>query len=132
MYKIIFYKNRRGKEPALEYIQELAQHTGKDSRIKLCKIQEYINVLRTYGTQAGEPYLKHLDGEIWELRPIRDRILFAAWTGNGFILLHHFMKKTQKTPPKEIEQAKRELEDFKARDKMEREAQARERANEND
>ena len=130
MYSIIFYKDRRGKEPTLEYINELAQRTDKNSRIKLRKVQEYIGVLRAYGTQAGEPYLKHLDGDIWELRPIRDRVLFAAWDDDGFILLHHFMKKTQKTPPREIEQAKRELEDFKERDKLEKEAQARERINE--
>ena len=132
MYEIIFYKDRRGKEPALDYIKELARRTDKGSRIKLRKIQEYINILRAFGTQAGEPYLKHLDGEIWELRPIRDRVLFAAWTGDSFILLHHFMKKTQKTPQREIVQAKRELEDFKERDKLEKEAQAKERTREHD
>ena len=131
MYEIIFYKDRRGKEPALDYINWLARRTDKDSRIKLHKIQEYINVLRAYGTQAGEPYLKHLDGDIWELRPIRGRVLFAAWTDDGFILLHHFVKKTQKTPPQEIEQAKRELEDFKERDKQAKEVQAMERTSEN-
>ena len=132
-HEIIFYKDRRGKEPALDYIKELARHTDKDSRIKLRKVQEYINVLRAYGIQAGEPYLKHLDGEIWELRPIRDRILFAAWTGNEFIILHHFVKKTRKTPQREIEQAKRELEDFKERDRLEKEAQVEEsRSKKND
>ena len=60
----------------------------------------------------GEPYIKHLDGEIWELRPIRDRILFAAWHQGGFVLLHHFMKKTQKTPAREIAQAKQNLADL--------------------
>jgi len=40
-------------------------------------------------------------------------VLFAGWTDNGFVLLHHFMKKTQKTPNREIEQAKRELADWK-------------------
>ena len=65
------------------------------------------------GTNAGEPYVKHLEGEIWELRPLRDRILFAAWDGKNYILLHHFMKKTQKTPHREIEQAKANLADWK-------------------
>jgi len=32
-----------------------------------------------------------------------------------FVLLHHFMKQTQKTPTREIEQAKRELADLKER-----------------
>lgn len=65
-----------------------------------------------YGTQAGEPYIKHLDGEIWELRPLRDRILFVAWHNGSYVLLHSFMKKTQKTPAREIAQAKRELADL--------------------
>ena len=69
-------------------------------------------MLYLYGTQIGEPYVKHLDGEIWELRPLRDRILFAAWYNGGFILLHTFMKTTQKTPAREIEKAKRELADI--------------------
>jgi phage-related protein len=79
------------------------------------KIQEYIRVLREYGKSAGEPYIKHLDGEIWELRPMRERVLFAAWLNDGFILLHHFTKKTQKTPQAEIEKAKQELADFNER-----------------
>ena len=59
--------------------------------------------------------MKHIDGDIWELRPIRDRILFVAWREGSFVLLHHFMKKTQKTPMREIEQAQRELADLKER-----------------
>jgi len=47
--------------------------------------------------------------DIWELRPINGRILFAGWVNGSFILLHHFMKKTQKTPRKEIDKAKQEL-----------------------
>lgn len=68
--------------------------------------------MNVYGKQLGEPYIKHLDGDIWELRPLRDRILFVAWNNGGFVLLHQFMKKTQKTPAREIEQAKRELADL--------------------
>jgi phage-related protein len=66
---------------------------------------------------VGEPYAKHIEGEIWELRPIRDRIFFAAWNDESFILLHIFQKKTQKTPRREIEQAKRNLADHKERAK---------------
>ena len=71
-----------------------------------------IKILKEYGTGAGQPYVKHLDGEIWELRPLRDRVLFVAWHNGSYVLLHTFMKKTQKTPPREIEQAKRELADL--------------------
>ena len=116
MYEIVFYEDRRGHCPVLEYMQELKKGSSKDNRIKLNKINDYIQALSTYGaTELNENYVKHLDGDIWELRPIRDRILFAALVEDRYVLLHQFMKQTQKTPGREIEKAKRELEDFKER-----------------
>ena len=115
MYKIFFYKDKNGNEPVLEYLRELSNKKDKDSRIKATKIRDYVKALSCYGTQIGEPYVKHLEGDIWELRPLRDRIFFVAWHNGSYVLLHHFMKKTQKTPTREIEQAKRELEDLKER-----------------
>lgn len=112
MHPVYFYKDRNGHEPVKEYLQELAKKKDKDSRIKSDKINDYIEALKQYGKQLGEPYIKHLDGDIWELRPLRDRILFVAWHEGGFVLLHQFMKKTQKTPAREIEQAKREFADL--------------------
>ncbi len=117
MYKVNFYKDKNGRQPVKEYIDDLQKksQTSKDSRIKLKKIYEYIEILANNGTRAGEKYTKHIDGEIWELRPLSDRIFFFYWKDDTFILLHSFQKKTQKTPKKEIEQAKRNLQDFKER-----------------
>jgi phage-related protein len=112
MYEIYFYRDRSGKQPVLDYLQELCRRKDKDSRIKANKINDYIEILSQYGTTVGEPYLKHLDGEIWELRPLRDRIFFVAWHEDSYVLLHSFMKKTQKTPAREIDKAKRELADL--------------------
>ena len=80
MYEIIFYRDKDGREPVYEYLQKLSRRTDKDSRIKSSKINDYIQALSVYGTMAKGPYMKHIDGEIWELRPLRDRVLFAAWT----------------------------------------------------
>lgn len=115
MHEIIFYEDSAGNKPVLEFIQELAKSNSKDSRIRLKKVQEYIKVLQTYGATMGEPYMKHLDGEIWELRPSSDRIMFAGIIEGNYILLHSFPKKTQKTPKREIDKAKHELADFKER-----------------
>ncbi len=112
MYDIYFYKDHNGKQPVLDYLRELASSNSKDSRIKLNKIRDYILILKKYGTLAGEPFIKHLQGELFELRPLRERILFVAWMGDSFVLLHHFTKKTQKTPRREIEKALRELQDL--------------------
>lgn len=96
MYQIYFYKDKKGNQPVLDYIETLSVRKDKDSRIKLSKIHDYIEALAQYGTYIGEPYIKHLDGEIWELRPMKDRILFAGWINGSFVLLHHFTKKQRK------------------------------------
>ncbi|MCL2216962.1 MAG: type II toxin-antitoxin system RelE/ParE family toxin [Defluviitaleaceae bacterium] len=107
---------KTGTARYFNYIEGLSKRTDKDSRINLTKIQDYMRILRRYGKAAGEPYMKRLDGDIWELRPIRARIFFASWTGSDFILLHHFsFKKTQKTPKSEIDKAKRNLDDMRER-----------------
>jgi len=113
MHNIHFYKDKRGKEPVLDYIQSLARRSDKDSRIKAMKIYSYIEYLQQEGLSSRAPYVKHLDDEIWELRPLKDRILFASWQDDGFVLLHHFIKKTRKTPQREIAKAKRNLRKFK-------------------
>ncbi len=115
MYKIYFYKDKRGKQPVYDYLLELKSKNDKDSRIKLNKHNDYLQALAEFGLKLGEPYIKHLQGNIWELRPLRDRSLFAVWQEDSFVLLHCFVKKTQKTPKREIEQAIREWTDFKAR-----------------
>lgn len=116
MYKIIFYQNQNGESEVENYINTLRkQVNNKDNRVKLNKIIAYINLLSEQGLELGSPYIKHLEDNIWELRPIRDRILFAYYANNKFLLLTYFMKETQKTPKREIEKAKRLLKDYKER-----------------
>lgn len=55
--------------------------------------------------------MKHIEDEIWELRPGKNRVLYFFYKNNKYILLHHFVKKTQKTPRREIEKAKKEMKD---------------------
>jgi phage-related protein len=114
VFNVEFYEDRNGKSPVSDYIDELdaAAMTDKSSRIRLGKILRYISLLEQYGTRAGLPASKHIEGDIWELRPLNDRFFYAYWKDNTFIILHHFTKKTQKTPRPEIEQAKRNLKDF--------------------
>ena len=58
-----------------------------------------------------EPYVKHLEGPVWEMRMKgRDGIARAAYvttTGQRVVVVHVFPKKTQKTPRREIEIALR-------------------------
>ena len=112
VYEIIFYKKANGETPVLDYLRTLQKSGSKDSRIKMNKIAQYIKVLEEKGTRADEPFVKHIEGDIWEMRPLQDRILFGALIHGRFVLLHVFAKRTDKTPEREKAQAKRELADY--------------------
>ena len=112
MFEIIIYQDRNGKSQIIDFLKELTSAKGKDARINANKVNDYIQALATYGTYIGEPVCKHLEGDIWELRPLSNRILFAVLIEGKFVLLHQFVKKTKKTPKREIDQAKQELIDY--------------------
>ena len=117
MHQVEFYADSQGNEPVKDFLVELQakRDSDKSARILSEKILTYIRVLQEYGTRAGMPYMRHLDGDIWELRPQPERVLFFSHHNGKFILLHHFRKKTQKTPKKEINCAKRRARDYKER-----------------
>lgn len=56
--------------------------------------------------QVHEPYVKHLEGKVWEMRMTgRDgisRALYVTASGKRVVVVRAFVKKTQKTPRKEI------------------------------
>lgn len=118
-YKISFWQDKNGYSEAQEYIWELKAKSvkSKDARIKLNKIVEYMEMLEKYGTEIGYPYIDHIECEtqLFELRPLRDRFFFFYKTGNRFIILNHFVKKTQKTPRREIEKAISLMNDYNER-----------------
>ncbi|MGL6292645.1 type II toxin-antitoxin system RelE/ParE family toxin, partial [Eubacterium aggregans] len=114
LFEIIFYHSRNGESEIENYLDELKQksETSKTDRINRTKILSHLSALSRYGTRIGQSTVKHIEGSIWELRPLSNRIFFFHWKDNKFVLLHHFVKKSQKTPPREIEQARLKLKDF--------------------
>jgi phage-related protein len=58
-----------------------------------------------------EPYVKHLDGALWEMRMSgRDgiaRAIYVTARGHRVVVVRVFIKKTEKTPRSEIELARR-------------------------
>lgn len=114
MFEIEFYEDKRGNQPVRNVLSELRDKaaTSKDARIQYQKILMHIRALESYGTRIGEPQVKHIDGNLWELRPLSHRIFFFYWKGSKYILLHHFIKRTQRTPSQEIEKAMRNMKDY--------------------
>ena len=114
MWNIIFYEKEDGTRPVREFLDKLpAKHLAKAFRD--------IDVLEKYGTSLTAPHVKHIKEKLWELR-IKSasdisRIFYFVHAGEDLVLLHGFIKKTQKTPVKEIQTANKYLEDYQRRNK---------------
>ncbi|MCM1121491.1 MAG: type II toxin-antitoxin system RelE/ParE family toxin [Eubacterium sp.] len=117
MFEVIFYRDKNGRSRIVEYLDELQQKmsASKDARINREKILVYLAALAKYGVAIGKPYVKHIEGDIWELRPLRNRIFFFCCAGDKIVLLHYYIKKSQKLPKREIQQAHRNMNDYKER-----------------
>jgi phage-related protein len=117
MFEIIFYKDKHGVEPLKVYLYELARkgQTSKREKVLFEKILTYLKALGEHGTRIGEPVVKHIEGKLWELRPINNRIFFFYWKDDVFVMLHHFIKQTQRTPKRELDNARSNMADFIAR-----------------
>jgi len=113
-YEVIFYEDNRGQIPVKQFLDELEERAKKDKRAKQLfeRIFLYIEILEKSGTRAGLPYTRNIGDGIWELRPKDQRILFFGWHENKIVLLHSFRKQTQKTPKREIDKAKKEMNDW--------------------
>lgn len=87
----------------------------KDMRAKF----EHISLMIvSFGLEKmREPYVKHIEGPLWEMRLIgRDgiaRAFYVTATGKRVIVLRAFRKKTQKTPRSEIELALKRAKEVK-------------------
>ena len=117
MYKVEFYEKSDGTSDLWDFLEKLRQkaQTNKDARIQLKQIRLHIQLLQENGTRLPNSITKHLIEDIWELRPGNNRVLYFYHKEDTFVLLHHFRKKTQKTPMSELEKAKRERNDYIAR-----------------
>lgn len=117
MYTVEFYETADGRSELWDFLEELRMKaaTNKDARIQHKQISLYIQLLQDNGTHLNENITKHLEDGIWELRPGNNRVFYFFFENDTFVLLHHFRKKSQKTPKREIEKAKNERADYIAR-----------------
>lgn len=111
MYNILFYQNEKGESPVWDFLKELEKKSekNKSAKVELHQMLLYIELLERNGTKNNTNITKKIIDNVWELRPGNNRILYFYWDNNSYVLLHCFRKKTQKTPPREIAQAKKEI-----------------------
>ena len=107
-FDIRFYQETSGKEPALEWIEEFNEKEQKIIGHDIKTIQ--------YSWPLTMPLVKALGGGLMEIRiKLKDRQLRIFFTlhDGAIILLHGFVKKTQKTPNNEMEIALKRLKQIK-------------------
>jgi len=105
------YEKENGDCPVQDFILSL-QVTEQ------VRVQNKLERLQTYGLRLDGDYFRHLE-DIWEYR-LRSRagfyrFLYILHGGRTFVLLHAFKKKTNKTPRRHIETAKRYRDDYLSR-----------------
>ena len=123
MYNIDFYETFDGFSDIIELLESLRAKadTVKDARIQYGQLVRYIELLSINGTNLPVDVAKHLGDGIWELRPGFNRVFFFYYDNGTYVLLHHYRKRTQKTPKREIDKAKSERTDYITRKEKNRE-----------
>ena len=117
MYTVEFYETQNGECQIWDFLEGLRIKavSNKDARIQHKQVSLCIELLQQNGTHMNENITKHLEDGIWELRPGNNRVFYFFFKNDTFVLLHEFRKKSQKTPKREIEKAKRERNDYLSR-----------------
>ena len=92
-----FFRTSTGREPVREWLRNLDRETKK-------AIGEDIKTVQ-FGWPLGMPVVRKLDRDLWEIRSSLPRsvarVVFTLH-GNTIVLLHGFIKKSQKTPRKDL------------------------------
>jgi phage-related protein len=104
-----FYMSARGRRPVRDWLLEISED---DRRVIGKDIQKV-----EFGWPIGMPYCRHLGEGLWETRSDLSggwiaRVVFAIVEGE-MVLLHGFVKKSQKTPEPELQLARRRLREIK-------------------
>ena len=108
-YDVEYYEKADGSRPAEDFI------LSQDAKMQ-AKIFATLELLEIKGPGLREPFSKPLGDGIFEVRAKQgsdiSRVLYFFVVGRKVILTNGFIKKTQKTPSREIDRAKQYRADY--------------------
>jgi phage-related protein len=104
-----FYALPSGREPVRDWLKSLDLADRKITGEDIKDVE--------FAWPIGMPLCRNLDGGLWEVRSDLTngrigRVLFCVDAGR-MVLLHGFIKKTQKTPTSELDLAKKRRRDLR-------------------
>ena len=101
---VVFYKTEAGNEPVREWLKSLPRDDRR-------AIGEDIKTAQ-FGWPLGMPLIRKMERGLWEVRSKTStgiaRVFFTVMD-DLMVLLHGFVKKSQKTPQNELDTARRRL-----------------------
>jgi phage-related protein len=102
--RVVFYRTEAGNEPVRSWLKSLDRPDRKT-------LGEDVKTAQ-YGWPLGMPLIRKLEPGLWEVRSRITsgiaRMIFTVSEGT-MVLVHGFVKKTQKTPPAELRTARKRL-----------------------
>lgn len=102
LLRVVFYRTASGREPVRDWLRALDRESRRVIGNDIKTVQ--------YGWPLGMPLVRSLGGGLWEVRSrLRDgiaRTIFFA-ERNVMVLVHAFIKKSQKTPQEDLTLARR-------------------------
>mgnify|MGYP002627202172 FL=1 len=110
--RVVFFKTEKENQPCRDFILSLSQDDKREVGAKIFEVQK--------GFPMGLPLVRKMAADLWEIRAdISDGIcrIFFTIMGETLILLHGFVKKSQKTPQNELKTAESRLKQFKEMNK---------------
>jgi len=115
--RVLFFRTASGREPVRAWLREMAREDRK-------VIGEDIKTVQ-FGWPLGMPLVRSLGDGLWEVRSrLRDgiaRVIFII-EEDFMVLLHGFMKQSQKTPKKDLALARRRARELRQGGQDERKA----------
>lgn len=111
-YEVEYYEKKDGTKPAEEFILD------QDPKMR-AKLFTMLEFLEEKGPELREPYSRPLGDGIFEMRAKQGsditRVLYFFVEGKKVILTHGYVKKTRRTPPPEIQRAKKYRSNYQRR-----------------
>lgn len=106
--EVVFYATENGNEPVREWLRALQKNDKKS-------IGEDIKTVQ-FGWPIGMPVVRKLGSSLWEIRTTLEqgiaRVVFTVFQ-NEIVLLHGFIKKSQKMPKEDLDLAKKRMKNLK-------------------
>jgi phage-related protein len=112
---VVFFKTAAGNQPVRDFLTARSEQDRKEIGVDIAVVQREFPL--------GLPLVKKMNDNVWEIRShihIPDGICRTFFTvhKNTMILLHSFVKKTQKTPKKELDMANKRLQEFRSENNL--------------